>query len=244
MLLQQPQITVQQKELLASHFGVERKHLETFLSWRVACLHPEPQDMDEPSERRPHLPTPASSISPEPLCREMPLIHAQMHHQPPAVTSPTSPGGLVPGCPSIPGSILESHLPSSPPLHIPSSMSPHQTNSLMISHLSSPPSEKLSHAKPIQRLPPKLSALPNTPSGDTNRMTLGTGQETRSPGLASAAAVKRPDAIASAGPRTLRELEDAYAPTYARIERFLQDVGRGKYARVGLTPEMLKEVKP
>ena len=244
MLLQQPQITVQQKELLASHFGVERKHVENFLSWRVACLHRELQDMDEPSEPLAYLPTPASSISPEPLCREMPLIHAQMHHQPLADTSPTSSGRLVPGCHPTPGSVLESHLPSSPPLHIPSNMSPHQTNSLMISHLSSPPREKLSHAKPIQRLPPTLSALPNTPSGDTNRMTLGTGQETRSPGLASAAVVKPPGASSSAAPRTLRELEDAYAPTYARIDRFLQDVGRGKYARVGLTPEMLKEVKP
>ena len=242
MLLQQPQITDQHKEMLASHFGVERKHLENFLNWRVAFLHREPQDMDEPSESRPHLPTPASSISPEPLHREMPLIHAQMHHQPPADTSTNSPGGLFPGYPPIPGSVLESHLASSPPLHIPSNMPPHQANSLMMSHLSSPPRERLSHAKPIQRSPQTSSVLPNTPSGDTGRMTLGTG--IGSPGLASAAAVKPPGAIASAVPRTLRELEEAYGPTYARIERFLQDVGRGKYTQVGLTPEMLKEVKP
>lgn len=114
----------------------------------------------------------------------------------------------------------------------------------MISHLSSPPHEKLSHVKPIQRLPPTLSALQNTPSGDIDRMDTVVGQETRSPGLASAAAVKPPGATTSAAPRTLRELEEAYAPTYARIERFLEDVGRGKYAHVGLTPEMLNEIKP
>ena len=235
MLLQQSQIKVQHKDILASHFGVERKHVENFLNWRVALLHPEPQDMDvdEPSEPRPHLPTPASSISPEPLYREMPFIHAQMHSQPPADTSPSTSGGHILGCP-IPGSVLESHLPSSPPLRIPSNMSPHQTNSHMIPLPSSPPHEKLSHAKPIQRLPPTLSALQNTPSGDTDRMTLG----------ASAAAVKPLGAITSAVPRTLREFEDAYAPTYARIERFLQDVGRGKYAHVGLSPEMLHEIKP
>ena len=75
-------------------------------------------------------------------------------------------------------------------------------------------------------------------------MTLDTGQESGNSGLASAAAVKPPGAIASAVPRTLRELEEAYGPTYARIERFLQDVSRGQYTHVGLTPEMLKEVKP
>jgi len=75
-------------------------------------------------------------------------------------------------------------------------------------------------------------------------MNAGAGQEIRSPGVASAAAVKPPGATTSAVPRTLRELEEAYAPTYARIERFLEDVGRGKYARVGLTPEMLNEIKP
>jgi len=193
--------------------------------------------MDEPSGPQPHLPTPASSISPEPLYREVPLIHAQMRHQPPADTSPSTSGGLVPGCPPIPESVLESRFPSSPPLHI------HRTNSLMISHLSSP-HEKLSNVKPIQRLPPTLSALQSTPSGDTDRMNAGAGQEIRSPGLASAAAVKPPGATTSAVPRTLCELEEAYAPTYARIERFLEDVGRGKYARVGLTPEMLNESKP
>jgi hypothetical protein len=243
MLLQQSQIKVQHKEMLASHFGVERKHVENFLNWRVAFLHPEQQDMDEPSGPQPHLPTPASSISPEPLYREMPPIHAQMRHQPPANTSPSTSSGLVPGCPPIPEPVLESHFPSSPPLHIPSNMSPHRTNSLMISHLSSPPHEKLSHVKPIQRLPPTRSALQSTPSGDTDGINAGAGQEIRSPGLASAAAV-RPPGTTSAVPRTLRELEEAYAPTYARIERFLEDVGRGKYARVGLTPEMLNESKP
>lgn len=109
----------------------------------------------------------------------------------------------------------------------------------MISHLSSPPREKLSHVKPIQRLPPTRSALQSTP------LNAGAGQEIRSPGLANAAAVRPLGATTSAAvPRTLRELEEAYAPTYARIERFLEDVGRGKYARVGLTPEMLNESKP
>jgi hypothetical protein len=45
-------------------------------------------------------------------------------------------------------------------------------------------------------------------------------------------------------PRTLREFEEAYAPTYARIERFLQSVERGHCAHIGLTPEMLKAIQP
>jgi hypothetical protein len=75
-------------------------------------------------------------------------------------------------------------------------------------------------------------------------MTSVIGQEISTPALASAAAPVKPAAAdASPGPRTLRELEEAYAPTYARIERFFQDVRRGKCAHVGLTPEMLNEIE-
>jgi len=259
MLLEQPHLTVQHKEILASHFGVERKHMENFLNWRVACLRPEDShlpkeladddimDMDEPPEPQTHLPTPAGSTSPEPLHRKTPLFPSQMHPHPPSPldTIPSAPDERVSGWPTSPGSTPKSYLRSPPP-HVSPNTSPHQAHALAISHLASPPHDRLCHAKPIQRLPASPSALPNTPSGvaDAGRMTSVIGQEKSTPALASAAAPVKPAAAdASPGPRTLRELEEAYAPTYARIERFLENVRRGKCAHVGLTPEMLNEIE-
>jgi hypothetical protein len=266
MLLEQPHLTVQHKEILASHFGVERKHMENFLNWRVACLRPEDShlpkeltdddimDMDELPEPQTHLPTPAGSTSPEPLHRKTPLFPSLMHSHPPSPLDaiPSASGERVSGWPTSPGSTPKSYL-QSPPLHVSPNTSPsHQANALAITDLASPPHDRLCHAKPIQRLPASPSALPNAPSGvvdaDAGRMTSVIGQENSTPALAttgSTAAPVKPAAAAdaSSGPRTLRELEEAYAPTYARIERFLQAVRRGRCAHVGLTPEILNEIE-
>jgi hypothetical protein len=53
-----------------------------------------------------------------------------------------------------------------------------------------------------------------------------------------------PQAAAPRIPHSLSEFEEAYAPAYERIERFLKDVESNKYVHVGLTPEMLKQIKP
>lgn len=269
MLLELPHITIQHQEMLASHFGVERKHVETFLNWRVAYVRPENNrvwgedlqrerkhlsstvtdddimDVDDPSEPRVHLPTPAGSTSPEPLPFKTPFVHAQMHHQPSVDASPSAfvehgSGGLR-SAGFMLGSYLQS--PISPLCGLPST-TPHQTNSLATTHLPSPSHDQLFHAQPIQLLPPSLSRLSIMPSGNPGRVTSGTGQKNRSRPLASAVPVKPPQADGPPIPRTLRQFEEAYAPTYARFERFLQDVGRGKCAHVGLTPEMLNEIKP
>ena len=79
--------------------------------------------------------------------------------------------------------------------------------------------------------------------GDTSSTTPTTGQEDSGRAPAGAAPSKPPQASASPAPRTLRDFEEAYAPTYARIEQFLRNVERGKYAHIGLTPEMLKETE-
>jgi hypothetical protein len=260
MLLEQPHLSVQHKEILARHFGVERKHMENFLNWRVACLHPgdnhvsrdladnDIMDIDEPPSPRTHLPTPAGSTSPEPLHRKTPIVRSQMSPQSPldAISSPSS--SRASGCPPSPlaAYTLESYFrsplgvsPNTTPIHI-------QANSVAITHISSSPHDRLSHAKPIQRIPPSSTALPTTPSGsgDAGRMTSEIGQENSAPALASVATPIKPAAAdASPIPCTLREFEEAYAPTYARIERFLQDVRRGKCAHVGLTPEMLNQIE-
>ena len=264
MLLEQPHLTVQHKEILASHFGVERKHVENFLNWRVACLlHPghgdshvskefvddDIMDLDEPPEPRTHLPTPAGSTSPEPLHRKTPLVCSQMHSHPPSPldTIPSASGARASGWPPSPGSTTPKSYLRSPPLHVSSNTSLYQANAMSITHLASPPHDRLAHAKPIQRFPASSSALPNTPSevADAGRMTSVIGQENNpTPALASAAAPAKPAVTdASPGPRTLREFEEAYASTYARIERFLQDVRCGKCAHIGLTPEMLNEIE-
>lgn len=234
--------------------------MENFLNWRVACLRREDShspkeltdddimDVDEPPELQTHLPTPAGSTSPEPLHRKTPLVPSQMqsHLPSPVDTTPSASGESVSGWPTSPGSTPKSYL-RSPPLHVsPNTSPPHQANALAITHLPSPPHDRLCHAKPIQRLPASSSALPNTPSGvaDAGQMTSVIGQENSTPALASAAAPVKPAAAhASPCPRTLREFEEAYAPTYARIERFLQNVRRGRCAHVGLTPELLNEIE-
>jgi hypothetical protein len=275
MLLEQPHTTVQHKEILASHFGVEIKHVENFLNWRVACLHPEPgdshvwreedpprghdplspaaaggdniMDLDEPPE--PHLPTPAGSTSPEPLYRKRPLVPIQMHYQPPVEANPSACNEHGPSCwPPSPSSILESSFPSPlSPLRILSNANatPHHVNSpATMTHNPSSPRNQLSHAQPIRHLPLSFSALPKAPSGDASGVTSGTGQKDQTHVPVTRAAVEPPQAGASPVPRTLRELEEAYAPAYMRIEQFLRNVGNGKCAHVGLMPDMLNDTKP
>ncbi|KAI0002293.1 hypothetical protein BJV74DRAFT_47019 [Russula compacta] len=275
MLLEQPHLTAQHRDILASHFGVERKHVENFIKWRVAYSHPEnsPQrghrplpstltdddimDMDELSDPQAHLPTPAGSISPEPVYGTTPFARAQMHSRPSIDTmSPLVSGGehrfSWPHSPGSITSIFDSYLHphTSSPLRTTSNSAPSsQANTPVVTtHFPSPPSpEHLSRspAKPTQFSPSSLSALPTmlSSSGDASSTTPNTGQEDSGRALAGAAPSKPPQASASPAPRTLREFEEAYAPTYARIEQFLRNVERGKYAHIGLTPEMLKELE-
>ena len=268
MLLEQPHTTVQHKELLAEHFGVDRKHLDNFLNWRLACLtnedndvrgedlhrarkHPpgtinddDIMDVDKRPDPRPYLHTPASSTSPEPVYSMTPFIREQLHRRPSVNTN------LVPSCEHSYG------WPSSPrnsqlrpqALHISSNAPPSQANSPVTAYLPSPtsPRMQLSPTKPIP-----VSPLSSPPSASTNvslavtsPITSYTRQEYESRTHVSVALVgKPPQAPAPRTPRTLREFEEAYAPTYARIEGFFRDVECNKYARVGLTPEMLQQVK-
>ncbi|KAI0295292.1 hypothetical protein BC826DRAFT_291938 [Russula brevipes] len=247
MLLEQPHLTVQHKELLANHFGVERKHVENFIHWRVACLHTEDghpsredvqrghktlppiltdegvTEMNEATDPHAHLPTPAGTISPEPVHRRTSFIsHADTHSPPSVDTSPLSPGkyGPLAGWPPSP-SPGSTHLPSPPP---------HD--------------QRPSHAKPALVSPPSPPGPQNVPSEDPRP----TRQDDRLHALTNAAAPKMPAQAPAAPPlpipRTLREFEEAYAPTYARIELFLQRVERGHCAHIGLTPEMLKAIQP
>ena len=268
MLLEQPQITVQHKELLTKHFDVERKHVENFLNWRLACLsrednnvreedphrareHPpgtiyddDIMDVDKRPEPRPYLHTPASSTSPEPVYSMTPFIREQLHRRPSVNTN------LVASCEHEFGWPTSPRNSQSRPqaLHISSNVPPSQANSPVTTYLPSPtsPRMQLSPTKsiPVSPSSPPPSTSTNVPPAVTGPMTFDTRQEDKSRTHASAARVENPpQAPALRTPRTLRDFEEAYAPTYARIERFLRDVECNKYARVGLTPEMLKQVR-
>jgi hypothetical protein len=261
MLLEQPHPTVQHKELLAKHFGVERKHVDNFLNWRNACLQTEDKDsdvwredlqrgphkhlpapfydddtmdVDKLPDSRPYLHTPSSSTSPEPVESMTPFIRAKLH-RPSIDTSSFASREHGSSWPASPASLIESNSPSrSPVLHISSNATHSQANSPLTT---SPTSH-------VQLTP--VSPSSSSPSTSPNVHTRsGTKQELRNRTQASVAPVgKPPQAAAPRIPRTLSEFEEAYAPTYARIERFLKDVECNKYAHVGLTPEMLKQIKP
>ena len=270
LLLEQPHVTVQHKELLAKHFGVERKHIENFLDWR-ACLHSEENDVrgedvqggrenppgtvfdDDAMEvdnlpgSRPYLHTPASSTSPEPVYKMTPFIRDQLHRRLSVNTRLVASGEHESGWPTSPSSITGSKPQLRP--HISSNATPSQANSPVTAYLPSPTSPHVQlypmKSTPISPSFPTPSASTNVPSADASPMKSDTRHEDKSRSQARVASVKKPpQAPAPRTPRTLREFEEAYAPTYARIERFLRDVECNKYARVGLTPEMLKQVKP
>jgi len=280
MLLEQPHPTAQHKELLAKHFGVEREHMENFLSWRLACLNNEDNDVwrensqrgykplpttafdddnmevDELLDSRSYLPTPASSTSPEPVYGMTPFIRAKMGRRESLDTGPVAPGEHEPNSPNSPGPMVESYSFSRrPALHISPNATPRQVNSPVTACLPSPVSHiRRSPKKPtlVSPLSPSQSTRPNAPSAASSPRTSNTRRDGRSRtgthASSSVASIGKPypqaPGLATRTPRTLREFEEAYAPTYARIERFLRDVESNKLAHVGLTPEMLKQVNP
>jgi hypothetical protein len=272
LLLEQPHITAQHKELLAKHFGVEREHVENFLSWRLACLNNEDNDVwrenfqrgrkqvpttvfdddnmevDELLESQPYLPTPAGSTSPEPVYGMTPFIRAKMGRRESLDTGPFAAGEHEPNSPISPGPMIESNsLSRRPSLHISPNATPRQTNSpVTTTYFSSPVSHiQRSPTKPtlVSPLSPSQSTLPNAPSASSSPRSSNTRQEGRSLTGTHASSSVAPGP-ATRTPRTLREFEEAYAPTYARIERFLRNVESNKLTHVGLTPEMLKQINP
>lgn len=278
MLREQPHPTAQHKELLAKHFGVEREHVESFLSWRLACLNNEnnevsretsqrgrkqlsttamvddDMEVDELMELRPYLPTPAGSTSPEPVYGMTPFIRAKMDRRESLDKDPFAPGEHEPNSPISPGPMIESNsLSRRLALHIPPNAtqvdSPMATNfPSPVSHIQRPPT-KPTLVSPIS---PSQSTRPNAPSAASQPRT----SVTRQPGR-SRTGTHASSSVASAGkpspqapgpairtPRTLCEFEEAYAPTYAGIERFLRAVESNQLTHVGLTPEMLKHSDP
>jgi hypothetical protein len=280
LLLEQPHPTAQHKELLAKHFGVEREHVENFLSWRLACLNNEDSDVwreksqrghkslpkaafdddnmevDELSESQPYLPTPAGSTSPEPVYGMTPFIRAKMGRRESLDAGSFAPGEYEPNSPISPRSTVESNsLSRRPSLHISPNATPRQANSPVTTCFPSPVSHiQRSPTKPtlVSPLSPPQSTRPNAPSAASSPRTSNTRREGRNRtgthASSSAASIGKPypqaPGLATRTPRTLREFEEAYAPTYARIERFLRDVESNKLAHVGLTPEMLKQIDP
>lgn len=281
LLLEQPHPTAQHKELLAKHFGVEREHVENFLSWRLACLNNEDNDVwrenfqrgrkqlpttvfdddnmevDELLESQPYLPTPAGSTSPEPVYGMTPFIRAKMGRRESLDTGPFAAGEHEPNSPISPGPMIESNsLSHRPSLHISPNATPRQTNSpVTTTYFPSPVSHmQRSPTKPtlVSPLSPSQSTRPNAPSASSSPRTSNTRQEGRSRtgthASSSVASIGKPypqaPGPATRTPRTLREFEEAYAPTYARIERFLRNVESNKLTHVGLTPEMLKQINP
>jgi hypothetical protein len=274
MLLEQPHLTVQHVEILAGHFGVDKKHMENFIEWRNGCLQgchvgqeqqcrPLPpntssndamdaDEADSHSNERAHLPTPAGSISPEPARRKSPALFVQKHHRPnlPSVdTNYGASGGHGVTLLLSPTSAISPHLQSRP-LQGPSNMSPTQASprgqhSPSTKHLTSPPlHEQLSHLEPTNLLPPSSPNLPDVlTEASLSRLGVRQRQPIRSGAPATSLSARQlPSLPPIPTPRTLRDFEEAYAPTYARIERFLRNVERGKLAHIGLTPEMLKKI--
>lgn len=275
MLLEQPHPTAQHKELLAKHFGVEREHVESFISWRIACINNEDEDVwrekfqrgrkplpatsfddddnmevDELLESQPYLPTPASSTSPEPVYGMTPFIRAKMSRRESVDTVPS--GEHEPNSPISPGLMIDS-LSRRPALHISPNATPRQAYAPTTTYFPSPVSHiPRSPTKLVSPLSPPQSTCPKAPSAASSPRMSHTRQEG-----SSRAGTHTSNGVASVGkpsrqaprpstrpPRTLCEFEEAYAPTYARIERFLRDVESNKLRHVGLTPEMLKQINP
>ncbi|KAI0279070.1 hypothetical protein BGY98DRAFT_970376 [Russula aff. rugulosa BPL654] len=258
MLLEQSHPTAQHKELLAKHFGVEREHVENFLSWRLACLNNEDNDVwrenshrgrkqlpttavddddnmevDELLESQSYLPTPAGSTSPEPVYGMTPFIRAKMGRRESLDKGPFASVDSAHelNSPISPGPMIESNsLSHRPSLHI----SPN-------AHL-----DKQIHPLPYETNPGITLITvavyrPNAPSAASIPRTSNTRQQGRSctgtHASSSVASVGKPSRRAprpaTRTPRTLRE-----------IERFLRDVESNKLTHIGLTPEMLKQINP
>lgn len=276
LLLEQPHPAALHKELLAKHFGVEREHVENFLSWRLACLNNEDSDVwrektqrgrkplltsafdndmevDELLESQPYLPTPASSTSPEPVNGMTPFIRAKMDRQKSLDTGHFTPGEHEPNSPISPGPTVESNSLSPPPaLQISPNATPQQVNSPVTTYFPSPVSGSPTEPTLASPLSSSQFTRPDVPAATSSSRMSNTRQEGGSRigmhASSSVASVGKPSpqapGPATRAPRTLHEFEEAYAPTYARIERFLRDVEANKFAHVGLTPEMLKRINP
>ncbi len=209
-------------------------------------------EIDELAHSQPYLPTPAGSTSPEPVHGMTPFIRAKMGRRESLDTGPIASGKYEPNSPTSPVSLIESNSPSrTPALRISTDATPRQANS---PDLPSPTSHlRRSPKKPSPDSPSSpLSSAPNAPPSDASPKTFNTRQEDRSHtgahGSTSVASVEEPlrqaPGPATRIPRTLREFEEAYALTSARIERFLRNVESNKLVHVGLTPEMLKQTRP
>jgi hypothetical protein len=273
MLLEQPHLTIQHVELLANHFSVDNKHTENFIEWRSACLQgcdvgqerrrPLPPSasgndvsaVDEADVHwRSHLPTPACSTSPEPVHSKSPplVAHKYYRHHPLSVdTNHVASGGQGVNLPPSPASTISPHFPSCA-LQGSSNMSPthanlrgrHSPEPLRVKHL---PASSL-HERLFSV---KLSQLSSTPPSDPSEVLtepslsrLGKRKQIGSSASIAPLSAHMPSSSPSIpAPRTLREFEEAYAPTHARIERFLHNVERGKFAHIGLTPDMLKKTE-
>ncbi|KAI0262225.1 hypothetical protein BC834DRAFT_972223 [Gloeopeniophorella convolvens] len=227
-------------ELLANHFRIDKQHVENFINWRAACLpsddlkseHTQQQrklspasvagtedmDVDDYENTKPgpsaHLPTPAASISPEPKYRTIPLLDVEVSPRRPTLYSLASNPRLC-GDPGAP--VLRA----------------------------SPGADVVTSSRTQPQ--PAAPLLPtNAPSQDIARPS-----ESASAQSAGSSALARPAAPSLASlletglslPHTLHELDEAYAPTYAKIERFFKAVEEGRYARFGLTPELLESVE-
>lgn len=264
MLLEQPHLTVQHVALLASHFSVDKKHVEKFIIWRAACLQNcrvgqeqqlrplppsargnEMMDVDEAdaqSDGRPHLPTPAGSISPEPVHCKTPAIFT--FHQsvfPSLDTSFGAIGRREVNWPPSPMSAISPRSQSRPRQGSSNSSQP-QLDSPTISYLPSPPlHERSSNATSSQPSRTSPSDPPNVPTKQAGPSKPGLRQPVESDAPETSLSARLPPLPPIPTPRTLRELDEAYAPTYAKIERILQNVERGKFVHLGLIPEMLRK---
>jgi hypothetical protein len=213
-------------------------------------------DVDEADVhwRRAHLPTPACSTSPEPLrCKSPPPFAYNYHrHHPPSVdTSYIASGGQGVIFPPSPASTISPHFQSCP-LQGSSNMSPthanlcgrHSPESPRIKH---PPTTSL-HERLFSVKPTQLSSTaPSNPSEVLTEASLsrlgGRKQIGSGAPITSLTGRLTSSLLSIPTPRTLREFEKAYAPTYTRIERFLHNVERGKFVHIGLTPDMLKKAE-
>lgn len=213
-------------------------------------------EVDELLESQPYLPTPAGSTSPEPACGMTPFIRAKMGRRESLDQGSFSSGYSEhePNSPISQGPVIKSNsLSHRPSLRISPNATPRQANSPVTTYFPSPVShiqESLTTPTLVSPLSTSQPTRPNAPSAASSPRTSDARQQGRSRtgthAGSSAALVGKPSQQAprpaTRAPRTLREFEEAYAPTYARIDRFLRDVESSKLTHIGLTPEMLKQI--
>jgi hypothetical protein len=224
-----------------------RQHLPT------TSFDDDKMEVDELMESRSYLPTPVGSTSPEPVYGMTPFIRTKMGRRESLDEGPLAQGEHEPNSPISPGPVIESNpLPRRPALNISPNATPRQADSPVTTYFPSPISHiQRSPPKPtlVSPLSPSQSTRPNASSAASSSRTSDTRLQGRShTGTRNVASAEKPfpqaPVPATRAPRTLREFEEAYAPTYAKIERFLRAVESNKLTHVGLTPEMLKHINP